>query len=84
MPTKMIHISNPNTITKLESLEAVLDMKSPKIVDKALDVYILSLTKEHMEKNANENMISTFITQAPINSNMSVVSKVVEVNSKVL
>lgn len=84
MPTKMIHISNPNTISKLESLEAVLDMKSPKIVDKALDVYILSLTKEHMEKNANENMISTFITQAPINANMSVVSKVVEVNSKVL
>ena len=84
MPTKMIHISNPNTIAKLESLEALLDMKSPKIVDKALDVYILSLTKEHMEKNANENLISTFITQAPISSNMSVVSKVVEVNSKVL
>ncbi len=80
MPTKMIHISNPETIMKLESLETVLDMKSPKIVDRALDIYILTLTKEHLERNTNESLINTFITQVPTNVNASVVTKVIEVN----
>jgi hypothetical protein len=80
MSTKMIHISNPETIMKLESLETVLNIKSPKIVDRALDIYILTLTKEHLEKNNNENLINTFITQPPINLNMSVVTKVIETN----
>lgn len=78
MPTKMIHISNPETIMKLESLEITLDMTCPKIVDRALDIYILTLTKEHLERNTNKSLINTFITQAPTNVNTSVVTKVIE------
>jgi hypothetical protein len=80
VPTKMIHISNPETIMKLESLEVTLDMTCPKIVDRALDIYILTLTKEHLERNTNKSLINTFITQAPTNVNASVVTKVIEVN----
>jgi hypothetical protein len=76
----MIHISNPETIMKLESLEVTLDMTCPKIVDRALDIYILTLTKEHLERNTNKSLINTFITQAPTNVNASVVTKVIEVN----
>jgi len=79
MPTKMIHISNPETIMKLESLETILNMTCPKIVDRSLDIYILTLTKEHLEKNNNESLIHTFITQAPTNLNVSVIKKIIEV-----
>jgi hypothetical protein len=63
MPTKMVHISNPDTIAKLKSLENFTNMKSTKIVDKALDIYILYLAAEKSEKKKNENIINTFITK---------------------
>jgi|688.fasta_scaffold1289333_2 hypothetical protein len=63
MPTKMVHISNTDTIAKLESLENFTNMKSTKIVDKALDNYILYLAVEMSEKKKNENIINTFITK---------------------
>lgn len=63
MPTKMVHISNPDTIAKLKSLENFTNMKSTKIIDKALDNYILYLAVEMSEKKKNENIINTFITK---------------------
>lgn len=62
MPTKQIHITNPETILKLESLELKTGLKSPKIVDRALDVYILSISREEQEQNKQRDLISTFVT----------------------
>jgi hypothetical protein len=62
MPTKQIHITNPETILKLESLELKTGYKSPKIVDKALDAYILSISKESHEQSKQRDLISAFVT----------------------
>lgn len=58
---KQIHITNPDTILKLKSIELATGLKSPKIIEKALELYILEHCKKLNELATKQDIIKDFI-----------------------
>jgi hypothetical protein len=71
---KSLEIRDERTILKFEAIQVALNLSAPQIIDRALDSLIVSMN----EKQRVDSIVQTFITQPPINLNMSVVTKVIE------
>ena len=77
---KSLEIRDETTIMKFEAIQTTLNLSAPQILDMALNSLIVSIS----EKQKMDSIIHTFITQSPTPVNVSVVSKAIEINSKVL
>jgi len=65
---KQIHITNPDTILKLKSLELATGLKNTKIIAKALDLYILEHCNKLTELIIRQETIKEFIKENTINN----------------